>query len=199
MKRLAFLATAVILLAVTQSAVADESKFKIYGMLAYVAPLSETDQDVGGVTDAVKASSEFGYNVGVEFRAGSLLGLEFDYLYAKHDVEAETAGLLGETTFQPISGTLNLHVPVGNLDLYAGPTAAYVNWGDLEVPSGGADIAIDPEFAIGLSAGVDVAILPNLAATGGLRWLNVKAEPEDGGDALDVNPLFARFGVALKF
>lgn len=199
MKRLALLATALLTLAGAHSALADGSKFKIYGMLAYVSPLSESDQDIGGVTDAVKASSELGYNVGVEFRAGALLGIEFDYLYAKHELEGDNAGLLGETTFQPISATLNLHFPVGTLDVYGGPTAAYVNWGDLEVPSGPDNIEIDPQFAIGVSAGLDVNILPNVAATGGLRWLNVKAEPAEGGESLDVNPLFARFGVALRF
>lgn len=199
MKRLSLFVIALAAVAAVLPAPAAASQFKVYGMLAYVSPLSESDQDVGGVTEAVKASSEFGYNFGVEFRAGTLLGIEFDYLYARHDVEGDTAGLLGETTFQPISGTLNLHFPVAGFDLYGGPTAAYVNWGDLEAPSGGADLEIDPEFAIGLSAGLDLQLAPGIAATGGLRWLNLKAEPADGGEALDVNPLFARFGVALRF
>jgi opacity protein-like surface antigen len=189
-------AAAVLALAVMQPAIA-EAKMKLYAMMSYVSPLAESDQNVGGVTDAVKASSEFGYNFGLEFRAGSMIGIELDYLYAKQDVEHDTAGLLGETTFQPISGTLNLHFPLGGLDLYGGPTAAYVNWGDLEIPSGG-EVEIDPEFAFGLSAGVDIGVGPSLALTGGLRWLSVGAEPE-GGDEVSVDPLFARFGVALLF
>jgi len=199
MKRIAALAVAALTLMTAQTALAQGSKFKIYGMAAYVAPLSESDQDVGGVTDAVKASSEFGFNFGLEFRVTPMVGLEFDYLYAKHDVEGDTSGLLGETTFQPISGTLNFHLPVANLDLYGGPTASYVNWGDLEFASGGPDAKIDAEFGFGLSAGVDVSLTSNLAATGGLRWLNLQAEPEAGGEALDVHPLFARVGVAAKF
>ena len=188
---------ALCLLAVAQSASAGDSKLKLYGMLAYVSPLSESDRNVGGVTDAVSASSEMGYSFGGEFRLSSLLGLEFDYLYAKHDIDSGTAGLLGETSFQPISGTLNVHLPLGMIDVYGGPTAAYVNWGDLKV-SGGNDVSIDPEFAIGISAGVDWAFTPNLAATGGLRWLNVEAKPETG-DAVSVNPLFTRIGVAVRF
>lgn len=199
MMRVVLLVAAALSLAASAAIAQDASKLKVYGMLAYVSPLSETDQDVNGVTDAVKASSEFGYSFGLEFRLTSLLGLEFDYLYAKHDVEHDTAGLLGETTFQPISGTVNLHVPIGNLDLYAGPTAAYVNWGDLELPSGGGKVEIDPEFGYGVSAGADLTITPQIAATGGLRWLNVQAQPDGGGDALDVHPLFARAGLAIRF
>ena len=129
-----------------------------------------------------------------------MLGIELDYLYAKQEIEHETAGLLGETTFQPISATANFHFPIGMLELYGGPTAAYVNWGDLEAPSGGGSVELDPEFAFGLSAGVDIGITKNLAATGGLRWLNVSAQPAEGdGEELDVNPLFARFGIAARY
>ena len=168
-----------------------------YAMAAYVAPLSETNQTVGGVTEAVKASKEFGFNVGAEFRASSMLGIELAYLYAKENVESDASGVLGETTFQPISATLNLHLPTGKLDLYGGPTVSYVNWGDLEIPSG-PSVKLDPETAFGLSAGGDIDIAPGFAVTGGLRWLSLKAKPE-GGEAVDVNPLFARVGIAAKF
>jgi opacity protein-like surface antigen len=200
MKRLLPLAAAILTLATTSTAIAQDSKFKLYAMLAYVAPLSETDQNVQGVTDAVKASDEFGFSFGGEYRASSLIGIEVDYLYAKQDVEANTAGVIGETTFQPISATLNLHFPLGTLDVYGGPTAAYVNWGDLEfAPSQDQEnVSIDPEFAFGISAGVDFNLGPQLAVTGGLRWLNVQAQPDGADDALDVNPLFARAGLAIR-
>lgn len=197
MKRLVPLAVAALAVVSHQSALAQGSNLKVYGMLAYVAPLATTDQTVGGVTDAVKASKELGFSLGFEFRPGSLIGVEFDYLHAKHDLKHDTAGLLGETTFQPISATLNLHVPLGGIDLHGGPTAAYVNWGDLKAPSGG-ETKVDAEFAFGVSAGADVDILPRLAATGGVRWLNLKVQPQ-GGEAVDVHPLFARIGVAAKF
>ena len=198
MKRLIVLAAAVLVAAIPREAQAEGSKYKLYGMLAYVAPLSESDQNIGGVTDAVKASSEFGFSFGGEFRASPLIGIELDYTYANQSIEHGQAGLLGETTFQPISATFNLHAPVGNLDVYGGPTAAYVNWGDLKAPSGGTDIKVDPEFAFGLSGGVDLNITQQFVATGGLRWLNLQAQAE-GGNAVDVNPLFARVGVAVRF
>ena len=199
MKRFVLLAVTAIAVVASPPAHAEGSKLKVYGMLAYVSPLAQTDQNINGVTDAVKASDEFGYSFGLEFRANPLLGVELDYLYAKHDVTHHTAGLLGETAFQPISGTLNLHFPLGNLDVYGGPTVAYVNWGDLKPASGATTVKIDPEFGYGLSAGVDFAISPKLGIMGGLRWLNVQAQPDGNATALDVNPLFARVGLAAKF
>jgi len=198
MKGFITVVTAFLILVGAQTAQADGGKFKLYAMAAHVAPLATTDQNVGGVTDAVKASKEFGFSFGAEFRAMSLLGIEIDYLYAKHQVEHDAAGLLGEPTFQPISATLNFHVPVGNLDLYGGPTVAYVNWGDLKVPSSTTDVKIDAETGFGLSAGADLSIVSGIAVTGGLRWLNLKAKPE-GGSELDVNPLLTRVGIAARF
>jgi len=174
-----------------------EGKFKAYVAAAYVAPLSESDQDFGGVTEAVKASKEFGFNFGAEFRASSMIGLELDYLYAKQDVEASTSGILGETTFQPISATLNFHVLASQFDVYGGPTVSYVNWGDLKVPSS-PDVKLEATTAFGISAGADMGIAPRFAVTGGLRWLSLKAKPEGGSD-VNVNPLFARIGLVAKF
>ena len=199
MRRTAALVAAALALGLVHPASASDSKLKLFGMVAYVSPLAKTDLDVGGVTDAVKASSEVGFNVGVELRLAPMIGLELDYLYAKHDLEHDQAGILGETTFQPISATANFHFPVSTLEVYGGPTVSYVNWGELKAPSGGTPVKIDPEVGYGVSAGADLNLTPQIAVTGGLRWLNLKAQPEGSPDALDVNPLFTRVGLAFKF
>src|SRR5262245_46082227 len=140
MRRIAVLVAAMIALAAVQPAHAADSKLKLFGALSYVSPLSKTDLDVGGVTDAVKASSEVGFNVGLEMRLAPMIGVELDYLYAKHDVESDQSGLLGDTTFQPISATVNFHLPMTGFDVYGGPTVSYVNWGELNPPSGGTSV-----------------------------------------------------------
>jgi opacity protein-like surface antigen len=199
MKSLALFTLAVIGLAsFAADATAQVTKFKAFGALAYVSPLSDSELDLGGVTDAVGASSEFGYNFGIEFRASQMLGIELDYLYAEHDIEGDTAGLLGTTTFKPICATLNFHFPIPALDLYAGPTIGYVNWGDFEAEDG-TNQAIDPEFAFGVSAGAEFPIFPKISLMGGLRWLDVKAQEDGSDEEIDVNPLFARFGGAFHF
>src|SRR5258708_29630299 len=89
-------------------AAASSWGFKLWAATTYVAPLSETDQNVGGVTAAVKASNEMGYEFGGEFRSG-LIGFAFDYLHARQDLQRDNVGLLGTTDFNPISASLLLH------------------------------------------------------------------------------------------
>lgn len=186
-------------MALAVSTVAHAATFKVFAAMSYVSPLSESDQNVGGVTEAVKASSEFGYNAGVELRGTGMFGLELDYLHAKEEISAGSLGVVGSTTFEPISATLNIHLPVPMADVYAGPTVSYVNWGDLKIPAS-PDQPMQTEVAYGLSAGADISVMPMLSVTGGLRWINVKAQPDvSGSESLDVNPLFARVGLAAKF
>src|SRR5258706_10866974 len=58
--------------------------FKLWAATTCVAPLSETEQNVGGVTAAVKASSVMCYELGGEF-SSSLIGVAFDSLHARTD------------------------------------------------------------------------------------------------------------------
>src|SRR5690348_10395159 len=149
--------------------------FKLMAATTYVAPLSETQQDVGGVTAAVKASNEMGYQFGAEFRTG-LLGFAFDYQHARQDIKHANAGLLGSADFDPISATMYLHLPTPVLQLYAGPTASYVNWGDLQLSTGGTQ-PLDAKVGYGISVGGDLPVARSAAVVGGLRWLKLQAKP----------------------
>lgn len=170
--------------------------FQMWAATTYVAPLSETDQNLGGVRAAIKASNEMGYQFGAEFRSG-LFGLAFDYLHARHDIEQSNTGLLGAADFKPISVTLNLHLPTPLVELSAGPTVSYVNWGDLDLTNGNRQ-QIDAKLGYGLSVGADLPLGRAFAVTGGMRWLKLKAEPK-GGNAIEVDPLITRVGIALRF
>ena len=170
--------------------------FQLWAATPSVAPLSETDQNPGGVRTAIKASNEMGYQFGAEFRSG-LVGVAFDYLHARHDIEQSNTGLLGAADFDPVSVTLALHLPTPALELSAGPTVSYVNWGDLDLSTGGKQ-AIDAKLGYGVSLGADLPLGRSLAITGGMRWLKLKAEPK-GGTAVDVDPLISRVGLALRF
>lgn len=177
-------------------ALASGWSFKLFAATSYVAPLAQTDQNLGGVTAAIKASNEMGYAFGTELRAG-YFGLGLDYLHARQDLEQNNAGLLGTTDFNPISATLYLHVPTPLVELYAGPTLTYVNWGDLTLGTGGAQ-QMDAKFGSGISVGGDFAIAKALALTAGMRWLKLEAKPK-GGNAIAVDPLVSHIGLALRF
>ena len=170
--------------------------FKLWAATTYVAPLSETEQTVGGVTAAVKASNVMGYEFGGEFRSG-LFGFAFDYLHARQDLQRDNSGLLGTTDFNPISASVLLHLPTPVLELYLGPTASYVNWGDLDLRNG-TQQPLDPKLGYGVTVGGDVAIAKALAVTGGMRWLKLEAKPKGLG-AIAVDPLVSHIGLALRF
>src|SRR5580765_5787653 len=108
---------------------ASSGSMKVWAATSYIAPLSESDRNVGGVTAAVTGSNAMGYEFGVEFRKGSM-GFAFDYLHSRQELQHATAGFLGSADFNPISAALMLHLPTPVLDLAAGVTASYVNWGD---------------------------------------------------------------------
>ena len=170
--------------------------FKVWAATSYVAPLSESDRNVGGVTAAVKGSNEVGYEFGAEFRKGAL-GFAFDYLHARQELQHASAGFLGAADFSPVSASLVLHLPIPVLELYAGVTGSYVNWGDLELRNG-TTRPLDARLGYGLSVGGDFPLAKAVALTGGMRWMKLQAEPAGIG-TITVDPLVSHLGLALRF
>lgn len=169
---------------------------QFWAATTFVAPLSE--RSATGVQDALKASSEMGYQFGVEFRSG-FLGVALDYLHATPKFKSNTVGVLGTADFNPISATLQLHLPLPLLDLYAGPTVSYVNWGDLEVSGTSVKQKVDAKLGYGFSVGADLPLGHTLALTSGARWLKLDAGGAAALSTVAVDPLITHLGLALRF
>jgi hypothetical protein len=169
---------------------------KLWAATSYIAPLSESDRNVDGVTAAVKGSNAMGYEFGVEFRKGST-GFAFDYLHSRQELQHASAGFLGSADFNPISASLLLHLPTPVLDLALGVTASYVNWGDLQL-SNGTTRPLDARLGYGFTVAGDFALSRSLALTGGMRWLKLQADPPGVG-TVTVDPLVSHLGLALRF
>ena len=200
MKRFGWLAVAALIVATAavpaQAAQADY-KFKIFGGLAYVTPMADSNID----DVKFEADNELGYEFGAEWKPLSRLGFEVSLIDVSQDVEAD--GLkVAEIGMQPINVTLNFHVINSDrFAWYAGPTLAFVNWDDFELDEafGGGSTSIESETTFGLSTGIDLGLGEHLAVIGGLRWIDSGAEESDTGDTVDVNPLFARVALAWRF
>lgn len=175
---------------------------KFFGAMVYVAPLGTEDVTVSSVTDSVQASTETGWEAGLEFRFAKILGLEISYLSSTQDIE------VGDTTvatvdMTPYNMALNFHLfPNKYFDFYIAPVAAYVNWGDIEFTDGTSESA-DSEIAYGAAIGLDISFNKSFAFIGGVRWLSLDLTSDDpsasSDDSLPVDPLFARVGFAFRF
>ena len=117
---------------------AEEDKgdydWKLFLGGSYVAPLSKTD--VASLGTSVKASSELGYEIGVEWKGTDRFGFEIAYLDANSDIKAVT-GKIGDITMRPWDFTLNFHIIDANIfNWYIGPTLSYISWSDLKLNNG---------------------------------------------------------------
>lgn len=206
MTRKARVTALVLVLAATGPVMAQDNNFKIFGAAAYVSPLSDTTVTIGSVRDSVEESNELGWAFGFEWRWGKLLGLEVDYINSTQDVEFGGTKI-AEVDFSPISASLNIHVIHTKLiDFYVGPTASYVDWGDIEVTGSAGNFNInrnintDSELSWGAQAGIDIGLGDHLAVTGGIRWLKLDLTPDQSGsEDLAVDPLISRVGLAWRF
>ena len=183
----------VALAAVPAEAAQADYRFKIFGGVAYVTAMS--DSEFEGVD--IDLSDEVGYEIGAEWKPFSRFGFEVSVLDVQQDVEAGGTKV-AEIGMQPINVTLNFHlINSDRFAWYIGPTVAFVNWDDLESEFGD-DVSIDSEETFGVSTGIDIGLGERFALIAGLRWLDASAE-DDAGDKINVDPLFARLGIALRF
>jgi len=185
-----------VLAALPAQAQESDYDFKLFGGAAYVTPLS--DSSLPGVASSVEASSEYGWEIGGEWKASDRFGVELAYFDAKHDVEANGTAI-GDISLRPWNLTLNWHVVNGdNFNWYVGPTLSYIDWSEIELNSG-ASLAVDSETTYGVSTGVDIGLGDTFAIQLGLRWLDASVDAPALPDDVSVDPLFMRVGVAFRF
>lgn len=170
--------------------------FKVFGGAAYVSPLS--DSSLPGIANSVEASSEFGWELGAEWKATDRLGLEVAYLNATHDVEANGTAI-GDIDLRPWNFSLNFHlVDRDRFSWWVGPTVSYIDWSAIEL-NGGSRLDVDSETTFGASTGMSLGFGDTVALQLGLRWLDASVEsPSLPGD-VSVDPLFVNLGAAVRF
>ena len=201
MKRFAFVSGILLALAASSpAAAADFTRWKLFGAMAYVSPLAEDDVTIGSITDSVQASSEAGWEAGIEFRIIKIIGVEVSYLDVTQDLEASGSSL-AEVDFQPYNLALNFHLfPSKYFDLYIGPVVSFVDWGDIKLDNG-SSVEADSETAYGAAVGLDISFHKNFAFIGGVRWLSLDLTADQSGtkETVGVDPLISRVGFAFRW
>lgn len=190
------LGAAAALLTTAAGAQEQNYDFKLFGGAAYVTPLS--DSSLAGIADSVEASSEFGWELGGEWKPSTRFGLELAYFDAEHDVEANGTAI-GDISLRPLTFTANFHVVSGDVfNWYVGPTLAYIDWSDIQLRAG-SRLNVDSETTYGISTGVDIGLGRSVALQLGLRWLDASVDSPVLPNDVNVDPLFTRIGVAFRF
>jgi len=169
--------------------------WKLFIGPSYVSPLS--DSDIDNVGDSIEASSELGYELGIEWKGTDRLGFEIAYLDEDSDVET-SSGTIGEISMRPWNFTLNFHIVDKNaFNWYVGPTLSYIGWSDLELVNG-TSIDVDGQTTWGVSTGLVIGLGETFGVQFGLRYLD--AEIDAGlSDDISVDPLFANVSIAFRF
>lgn len=169
---------------------------KVFAGGAYISPLSDTS--LSGIADSVEASSEFGWEIGAEWKPSDRFGLEASYLDANHDVEADGT-TIGDINLRPWNFTLNFHIVNKDaFNWYIGPTVSYIDWSDVEL-TGGGSLDVGSETAYGVSTGLAIGLGDTFAIQLGLRYLDASVDSPNLADEVSVDPLFASVGVAFRF
>ena len=178
---------------------AEEDKgdydWKLFLGGSYVTPLSKTDVTTLGT--AVKASSELGYEIGVEWKGTDRFGFEIAYLDANSDIKAVT-GKVGDITMRPWDFTLNFHIIDANIfNWYIGPTLSYISWSDLKL-NNGFKLPVDSQTTYGVSTGLVIGLGQTFGIQFGLRYIEASI---DAGlpQKIKVDPLFASVAVSFRF
>ncbi len=157
-------------------------------------------------------NAELGFTLAAEYRWTERLGLEIGAVYARSpDVDDKTGAdgsEIGEGPgFFPLLAGINFHlVDSDNLDLYAGPRAAFVSFGDfdLEIDGVRTDFEVDDEFAWGATIGLNYRV-------GGSRWaflaeatyldvdMKVTERGTDSASVTGFDPLMVNIGASYSF
>jgi outer membrane protein W len=188
---------------------------------AYVSPtgdyVEEIDSDgvVGDLT--IEADSAFGGFFGFEYMFTDLFGLDATLLYANHDIDGtldvDSDGVpfyekatLAEVSNMPLFISGHFHfMQDGPVDLYAGPTLAYVMYGDLEfkpIADEEEDIPLEDDFGFGAVFGVDVPFGTdnNWMFNSKIRYIRTGAETDEVDSVtVDIDPWIIEIGVGVKF
>lgn len=192
--------------------------------------------DDDGDTIRAEVESDIGAGLAVEYQFSDRLGVEFGALYAAPELDIRIGApgsLFGslratdDISFAPITLGLNVHLtPRSKVDLYVGPLAAYVLYGDLSIqfefpnlpnlPSLPGiptipvfpidpitiDLETDDDFAFGAQVGIDVPFGDGRwAFHANVKYLETSIELiDDIGDStdLDFDPLIIGVGARIR-
>lgn len=192
-----------------------QSEFTVFLNDARFKTTSFTDVDLTRVD--LKFDGKVGYGIGYNRYITPNVSTDFSAQVLKADAKAAISDpLFGGATFdlgdldlRQYDAALNYHFAQrGAIDPYAGGGIAYVT-GKLKIPADPAEgipadeLKFDNKFTWLADAGINIRVSPktavNLSAKYTAYSTDVDAEPGDGIQKLDFNPLSFNLGIRWRF
>jgi outer membrane protein W len=164
------------------------------------------------------SNSSLGAGLGFEYRASEHFGFEVGAVSSK--IKDEIGFSFGDEDFSvessfrvtPVLARLNFHLTPGRrADLYLGPVAGWVRYGDTDVrvrvPGEGSILVGHARnkdgFAGGAHIGLDVPFgTRGLFFTSDATWLKARVKPASnsgGEDSFDLDPVIVQAGLGYRF
>src|SRR5262245_46265831 len=170
----------------------DQEKHIIRGFAGYLSPSGDDTLEGLG---KIELDSTAGFGLGYEYKFTPLIGLAFDYSWFGPDVKFSDIDDNPDTDFNPATLGLMFHFIHGRvIDLYAGPAAAYIDYGS-------GDVDIDSELTWDARLGLDIKIFKWFGVGASIEYMDATADFDVDGEngSLDVKPIVTKLGASFRF
>jgi outer membrane protein W len=171
----------------------EEEKHIIRAFAGYLSPSGDSTLEGLG---KIELENTAGFGLGYEYKFSPLVGLAFDYSWFGPDVKFSEIDDNPSTDFNPATLGVMFHFIHGRVvDLYAGPAAAYIDYGS-------GDVDVDSEFTWDARVGLDIKIFKWLGVGASIEYIDATGDfdiPGGGSGSLDVKPIVTKLGASLRF
>ncbi len=190
--------TSCVLLSAGPAALSQETRGAFRAGLEWTFPTGENNAN--GIRS--RFNTAVGVTLAYEIKYSPLIGLDLSVSYSKPKVEQDGVSADTATKLVPVTLGVNLHpIRSKQLDLYAGPAIAYVNYGGLPASS---YASFKNELTWGLRAGADIPFKDsNWGLNFDVLYLRAKSELESNAISdttkLNARPFFVTFGACYRY
>jgi len=181
------------LLCVTASVTVAQEDAEHHIIRAFAGYLTPTGDDTLNLSK-IELDNTAGFGLGYEYKFTPLIGAAFDYSWYGPDVKVEDIGN-ESADFNPMTLGVMFHFIHGRvIDFYAGPAAAYIDYGS-------GDVNPDNEWTWDARVGLDFKIFKWFGIGASVEYIDAKGDFDfPGGSAsLNAKPVVTKLGATLRF
>jgi len=174
---------------------AQEDEPERHIIRGFAGYLSSSGGDTLDNIGNIELDNTAGFGLGYEFKMSPLIGFAFDYSWYGPDIKAEDIGS-SSADFNPATLGVMFHFIHGRvIDFYAGPAAAYIDYGS------NSDVDIDKEWTWDARVGIDFKIFKWFGVGLSCEYIDAKGDfdTDFGSGSLDVKPIVTKLGATFRF